>query len=69
MKQMDFLMTNKTFNSSCVWLYISECPFNVAGRCQEERQGETQGWAADPTVGDLECVLAPGVTDKGQRTL
>ena len=36
MKQT-FLMTSKTFNSSCVSLYIFECPFNVAGRCQEEQ--------------------------------
>lgn len=60
-------MANKTFNRCRVTFYIFECPFNVAGRCQEERQGETQDWAADLAVGDLKHVLAPGVTGEGQQ--
>lgn len=40
MKQTFFFMSSKMFNSSRVSLYIFECPFNVAGRCQEEQQGE-----------------------------
>lgn len=30
-------------------------------------KGGSQDWAADPTVGDLECVLAPGIGGKGRQ--
>lgn len=44
-------------------LYIFECPINVAGRCQEEQQGETS------STGDPEHVLAPGLATEDNKPL